>query len=99
MNPMVQSAIGAVLRWAFTFLAGWFVQHGIWTHNEAEIYVGGAVIGTLTLIWGLWNKYHGRLKLLTALTMPEGSTEAQVDAKIAGSAPNPPVTTPKTQAP
>lgn len=100
MNPMLQAALGAIFRWAFTFLAGWFVQHGIWTGNQAETYVAGAAMATLTLLWTLWNKYHGRLKFLTALTMPAGSTEQQVEQRVADPlVSNPSVSTPKTETP
>lgn len=95
MNPMMQAAIGAFLRWAFTFAAGWFVQHGIWTGSEAEKYVAGAAMGVLTLAWGLWNKYRGRIKFLTAL-LPGIETEAQVEARMKDPArQNPSVTTDK----
>lgn len=99
MNPMLQAALGAILRWGFTFLAGWFVQHGIWTGNEAQMYVAGAALGLLTLAWSLWNKYRGRIKFLTALQMPVGSTEADVESRVASVLPNPSVTTAKTEVP
>ena len=99
MNPMLQAALTSILRWVLTFLAGWFVQHGIWTGSEAETYIAGASLAVVTLLWALWSRYHSRLKLLTALTMPAGSTENQVNARIASSTPNPSVTTPKNQAP
>lgn len=100
MNPMFQAALGAILRWGLTFLAGWFVQHGIWTGNEAEAYVAGAAVAVLTLLWSLWNKYRSRVKFLTALTMAPGSTEVNVEARIADpSKVNPSVTTPKTEVP
>lgn len=104
MNPMVVSALGSFFRWAFTFAAAWFVQQGIWSASESELYVGkaavGAAIATVTLTWELWNKYHGRIKFLTALQMPAGATEHDVEQRIADPrVPNPSVTTSKTDQP
>lgn len=99
MNPMLQAALGAILRWGLTILATLFVNHGIWTQSEAAGYVVGASLGLLTLGWTLWNKYKGRVKFLTALKMQPGTTEAQVEARVASTLPNPPVSTPKDMAP
>ena len=82
MHPLLQAALGSILRWALTFLAGFFVEHGIWSQDEASAYIAGAVVAILTLAWSLWQKYHSRIKFLTALQSPAGTSEATVDAKI-----------------
>lgn len=96
MNPLASEALGAILRWALTGLAGWFVSHGIWTADDAAKYVAAAAIGILTLGWSLWAKYRNRLKLVTALSEPAGATEHDVEYRIAWRrATVPSVTTPK----
>lgn len=74
--------------------AGWLVQHGVWTEADATTYVAAAAMALVALGWSLWSKYRGRVKLLTALTMPQGTTEGQVKAHIAGGGLTPAVSTP-----
>ena len=83
MNPLAQEALGSIIRWVLTFLAGWFVQHGIWTANDAEKYVAGAALAILALSWSLWAKYKSRLKLVTALGSRAAMSEHEVEYKIA----------------
>lgn len=100
MNPMLSAALGSVLRWAFAIVAGVLVNHGIWAKSEAEMYVAAASLATLSLGLSLWSKYHGRIKFLTALQMPQGSTEHDVDQQIADpQVTNPSVMTKKTETP
>lgn len=94
MNPMVSAAIGALVRWALQGAAVWLVERGVWTQAEAATYVMGASLALLSLGWSVWNKYRGRLALLTALTMPAGlTTENDVKDHIAAGGPVPSVTT------
>ena len=83
MNPIFQAALGSLLRWALAVGAGWLVQRGIWTEAEALTYVSAAVLAVLSLLWSLWQKYRQRIKFLTALELPKGSTEGTVAATIA----------------
>ena len=99
MNPLVQQAIGSILRWALTFVAGCLVNRGIWTGAEAEVYVGSLSIAIVTLGWSFWIHYRSRVRLLTALTMPPGTTENDVKAVIKSGAATPTVTTPPDTVP
>lgn len=81
MNPLLQSALGSILRWALTFLAGWFVQQGIWTQDAANEYIAGAVLAILALGWSLWQKYKSRIHFLAALDARPGTPEDQVKAQ------------------
>lgn len=58
MNPLIQAALGSVLRWGLTIAAGWLVNAGVWSSGEATTYVAGAVLGLLALGWSLWEKYR-----------------------------------------
>lgn len=98
MNPILQAALGSILRWALAIGAGYLVKAGIWTGSDAETYVTAATLGALGLIWSLWQNKRGRVKLLTALHWA-GVTEQDVKAHIATGAPTPPVSTPITQVP
>lgn len=82
MNPLLQQALGAFIRTGLAFLAGYVVKAGIWTQSDAETYIAAATLALLALGWSLWQKYHARIKFLTALDAPTGASEAMVDDKI-----------------
>lgn len=81
MNPVLAAALGAILRWALAFLAGYLVNAGIWKSDEAETYVAAAVLGLLGLGWSLFQKYKARIKFLAALNAPAGTPEASLDTR------------------
>jgi len=100
MNPLLQAALGSVLRWLLAILAGYLVKKGIWTDSEAATYVTAGALGLLSIGWALWDRYKTRVKLLTALSLPEGSTENELKDRMKTAAPKPsvltnPDTTPK----
>jgi hypothetical protein len=98
MNPILASFIGSLLRYALMLLVPYFVKHGIFTESVAEGYVEAAVAGLLALGWSWWKIHGNRVKLLTALSLPQGSTENDVKAAVAsGAAPS--VLTPPDTAP
>src|SRR5687767_5499623 len=99
MNPLLAAALGSILRWLLAFGAGFFVERGIWSSDDAATYVAAAAVALLALAWSLWNKYRGRVKFLTALAMPAGATEAEVKEHIATGGPTPSVSTPPTAVP
>jgi hypothetical protein len=80
MNPLLQKALGQIITWALTFLAGWFVQRGIWTQSASEEYIAGATLAILSLIWMVWTKYHDRLKFLIARDSNAGASEEKINA-------------------
>lgn len=81
MNPILSAAIGSILRWIFAFAAGWLVQRGVWTPEDASTYLGAAVLAVMGLGWSLWSKYHDRIKFLAALDAPAGTPEARLDTR------------------
>lgn len=97
MNPLVQEAIGAILRHFLTILAGYLVARGIWTGERAEMYVTAAVAGIIALAWSLYQKYGSRIKLLIALGLAHPTTEADVQQRAKNT--NVSVATPKDEVP
>ena len=83
MPVLLQQALGSIIRWALTFVAGYLVEHGIWTQADAQTYVAAAALAATALLWSLWQKYKSRIHFTTALEMPAGATEQQVHAKVA----------------
>jgi type VI protein secretion system component VasK len=98
MNPVVQAALGAILRWILTSGATFLVAKGIWTEDESKLYVGAAVVALLTLLYSVWNQYVKTRLINTALAMPSGSTRREAERAVsAGVAP--PADVPSNQAP
>lgn len=80
---MLQAAIGSILRALLASIGGFFVQRGWWTQGELTDYIAGFSLFLIALLWSLWEKYGSRIKFLTALQAPKGSTEVDVLSKIA----------------
>lgn len=93
MNPILAQALGSIVRWALALGAGYLIKAGIWSASDAEVYITGGTLALVALAWSVWQKYHSRLKLVTALAMSattEQNVEQQVKAGVSA-----PVTTPK----
>lgn len=99
MNPMFAAAIGAIIRWALTFLAGYLVTRGIWSQQEATVYVLAAATALTALLWSLYQKYIERAKLVTALATPGVKSEAQIEAMVKDESQRPPVSMDKERLP
>lgn len=106
MNPMLLDFLLAIARWALTAAGSALVAHHILTASQDDSFLTAIfahlalwipLAGSFVLL--LWTRYRARLKFMTALTMPVGSTEAQVTAKMASGVPIPTVTTPTNTVP
>jgi hypothetical protein len=83
MNPMVQAVVGSVVRWGLGLLAGHFMTTAISDGDIKE--VTGAIVAAIALGWSLYQKYHGRQVLVTALSsgpMSEQTAKALVASPI-----------------
>ena len=82
MAELIVIMLGSLLRMLLLGAFGALIQRGVWT----EAQVGDLAVGLAGFIsvaaWALWKRYHDRLKLLTALESPAGTTEAHIDEKI-----------------
>jgi hypothetical protein len=83
---LLLEALGSIARWLLAGLMGYFVGHGVFTQAQADNYTtalaGAAAAGAVSLGWSLWQKYSAHLKVLTALSMPAGSSIDQLQQKI-----------------
>ena len=79
-------AIGSIFRFLLAFLAGYLVRHGVWTQGAADAYVSAAAtalaMAAISLGWSLWQKYTKNVEVATALSLPAGSSQAQLDTKM-----------------
>ena len=63
------------------------------------VHVEAAVAGLLALGWSWWKIHGNRVKLLTALALPDGATENDLNAHMASGATAPSVLTPPNTVP
>lgn len=106
MDPMITEFIGVLVRWAITTAIAYLVSQHILTEDQGATFAADFTHKALIslpllapLAWGLWVKYRGRVKLMTALSMPANSTENDVKTKIALGQPTPSVLTPPNTVP
>ena len=78
MNPVLQAALGSILRHFLTIAAGYLVAQGIWTQEEAMTYVAAAALGLLGVGWSVWQKSKAHALIEKALDMPQGSSLEQL---------------------
>lgn len=74
MNPVLQAALGSILRHVLTAGAAYLVTRGIWTPEDATTYVASAALALLGVGWSLWQKSQAHARIEQALAMPAGST-------------------------
>lgn len=98
MNPMLATALGAIVRWVLALGAGYLVKAGIWSGTDAETYVAGAALALLSIGWSAWNKYRGQVELLIALQWAR-ATKNDVKAHIASGGQIPALSTPPSTVP
>jgi hypothetical protein len=100
--PFIQQVIGVVVRAGVVAFAGYLAGHAGITLTEDQI---GSIVTYLVPVvavlgWSLYQKYHGRQKLLTALGAPGVMTEHEVESRVSDPlTPTPSVMTPKSEIP
>jgi len=61
---LAQQALGSVLRFALAWASGYLVREGIWTPDEAGVYVealaAALAFGVVSLAWSLWQKWRAQ---------------------------------------
>lgn len=83
MPEILRAAIGSIVRWLLTGLAGYLVAHGALTEGQAGELLLTVGSGVAALVWSLWRKYRARLKFITALELPANASVDQVKDVIA----------------
>ena len=94
MNPMLQAALGSIIRAVLMAGAVRLVDRGVWTQGDAASYVSAATLAILSLAWSQRVVFQNRVRFLVALMLPHGATENEVTAVIKSGAVTPSVTTP-----
>lgn len=82
MLQLCQIMLGSLLRMVLLGIFAALIERGVWSKDQVEqiaIGLGGFFI---TAIWALWNHYKTRIKFLTALESPAGTSEEHVILKM-----------------
>ena len=98
MNPMAQSIVATLVRYLFGGCFAVLAAKGAITPEQGEYLLAGIAGFVVTVGMALWARYRDRSKIVTALTQPTGTTEAQVEKIIARGA-SPSTMTLKTEVP
>jgi len=82
MSQLIVTLLSSLLRMV---LLGWFatlIEKGVWTEGQLTSLATGLAGFIVVAGYALWNHYRNRVKLLTALEAPPGTTEAAIIATI-----------------
>jgi hypothetical protein len=73
---------GTIVRNGVILLGGWLAAHGLLLGSQTEQWatVTGAAI--VSVLWGISVHYKSRVKFLTAIDVPPGTSEAHVETLI-----------------
>jgi len=98
MNPLLQAQLASLVRSLLWVVATLVLPKGLLTGTKAEGVMEAASFAIVSLAWSYWKNHANRVKVVTALAMPGGSTEHELNAQILTKA-TPPISTPANQPP
>ena len=75
-NELLKKIAGSLIRTIAAALGAWLATAG---GSDPE-QITGALVVVLTAAWSIWEKNDSQTKIETALTLPEGSTRADLKA-------------------
>jgi hypothetical protein len=78
MNPLIRDILESLLRKGATGLATYLVTVGLLTEGQATEVIAGLVLLGVSVGWSIYQRYKDRLRFLTAIEAPPGTTEAGV---------------------
>ena len=82
MAQLLTIMLGALLRMLLLGAFGALIERGVWMTGQVEQVALGLAGFIAVAAYALWNHYKNRLKFLTALETPPGTTEAHINEKI-----------------
>lgn len=83
MYQLIVIMLGSLLRMLLLGVFAGLIERGVWTTNQVEQVAVGVAGFIVVAVYALWKHYTNRIKFLTALETPPGTTEAHVEEKIA----------------
>jgi hypothetical protein len=89
MSPLLLECIGAIVRWLLTMTGAALIAKGVITPDQAQRFtdgfaphVVGAVLLAAPLVWSLWHKWWGQLKLTAARSLPAHADDGMLLDKM-----------------
>lgn len=83
MAQLLTIMLGALLRMLLLGAFAALIERGVWTTGQVEQVAIGLAGFIAVACYALWNHYKNRLKFLTALESPVGTTETTIEKKVA----------------
>lgn len=81
-NDLLKSILGTFIRTVTASAGAWLVSKGYITESDYTELISGVVLLLATLGWGAYQKIVAQKWLQAALSLPPGSTEEDVKAKV-----------------
>ncbi len=75
-----KAVVGSLLRWLLAGLSGYLIREGALTEGQVNLLIIGLAGLIVSLVWSLAQKYIGKERLQIALSLPRGSTVADIRA-------------------
>jgi hypothetical protein len=89
MDPFYRALIGSVVRWLMTSIGSYLVAQHVLAADQTDRLTTDVVNHAMmaapivvAIAWSVWQKYRSRIKFLTALEVPAGTSERKVDALV-----------------
>lgn len=98
MSPFISQIIGVLVRTTLAGAGGYLIAHGWATQDQFNEFIAGLIPVIVAIAWSVWQKYRHLIRVNTALAMPSGTSNADLDKQIA-SGDAAPAVVPKTEAP
>lgn len=98
MGAVLMDILAGLLRYVLAGVISWLITNGIATEAQTTQVIAGLASAIALVGWMVWNKYRARVKLLTALTTPKGTTVDELKGLIARGV-TAPVSTPNDAVP
>lgn len=94
MRGIAEESIGSIVRTILAALSGYLVQQALISEAQSQQFMIAAVPFLSALIWSLYQKYKGRVRLMTALASPMPMSENTLE-KVVATGNTPSVATPQ----
>jgi hypothetical protein len=78
VNPLFRDILESLLRKGLTTVAASLVTWGVLTNEQATGVISGVVVFGVSIAWSVYQRYKDRLRFLTAIEAPPGTSEKVV---------------------
>lgn len=82
MGSVLTNVVAGLLRYALAGVTGWMISKGIASPEDVEFLIAGLATTLFLVGSAFWVKYRDKLRVLTALQLPQHSTEADLKAAV-----------------